>query len=122
MADRLHVATRKGLFTVDRSGAGWRVTRSAFLGDPVSIVVDAGGGRLYAALGLGHFGVKLHRSADGGETWEECAAPAYPPKPEGLEDLDGNGKPVEWRGGVEWGAGARGGGAPDAGGGGAPPP
>ncbi len=102
MADRLHVATRKGLFTVDRSASGWRVTRSAFLGDPVSIVMDAGGGRLYAALGLGHFGVKLHRSTDGGETWEECAAPAYPPKPEGLDDRDGNGKPVEWRVEMIW--------------------
>lgn len=97
MADRLHVATRKGLFTLDRSASGWQVTRTAFLGDPVSIVHDAGDGRMYAALGLGHFGVKLHRSADGGETWEECATPAYPPKPEGLDDRDGNGKPVEWR-------------------------
>lgn len=102
MADRLHVATRKGLFTVDRSPSGWGVTRSAFLGDPVSIVMDAGGGRLYAALGLGHFGVKLHRSADGGATWEECAAPSYPPKPEGLDDRDGNGKPVEWRVEMIW--------------------
>jgi hypothetical protein len=114
MADRLHVATRKGLFTVDRSPSGWRVTRSAFLGDPVSIVLDAGGGRLYASLGLGHFGVKLHRSADGGETWEECAAPAYPPKPEGLEDLDGNGKPVEWRVEMIWALATAGPDQPDA--------
>ena len=114
MADRLHVATRKGLFTVDRSPAGWRVTRSAFLGDPVSIVMDAGGGRLYAALGLGHFGVKLHRSADGGETWEECAAPAYPPKPEGLDDRDGNGKPVEWRVEMIWALATAGADQPDA--------
>src|SRR5262245_65464154 len=97
MADRLYVGTRKGLFTIDRSASGWRVARSAFLGDPVSIGMDAGGGRLYAALGLGHFCVKLHRSTDDGATWQECAAPAYPPKPEGLDDRDGNGGSVEWR-------------------------
>jgi hypothetical protein len=102
MAGRLYVATRKGLFTVDRSPSGWRVARNAFLGDAVSIVQDAGGGRVYAALGLGHFGVKLHRSADGGESWEECAAPSYPPKPEGLDDRDGNGRTVEWRVEMIW--------------------
>jgi hypothetical protein len=97
MADRLHVATRKGLFTVDRNPSGWRIARTAFLADPVSIVMDAGQGRIYAALELGHFGVKLHRSADGGETWEECAPPTYPPKPEDVDDRDVNGKVIPWR-------------------------
>src|SRR4051812_28466259 len=102
MSDRLYVATRKGLFTVDRSASGWRVARAAFLGDHVSIVLDAGRGRVYAALGHGHFGVKLHRSLDAGETWAECAAPAYPPKPEGLEEVDGMGKPLDWRVDMVW--------------------
>jgi photosystem II stability/assembly factor-like uncharacterized protein len=97
LADRLHVSTRKGLFTIDRTPAGWNAVRTSFLGDPVTLVHDAGGGRLYAALELGHFGVKLHRSDDGGETWAELPAPAYPPKPEGLEDVDANGKTVNWR-------------------------
>jgi hypothetical protein len=35
----------------------------------------------YAALRLGHFGVKLKRSTDQGGSWEEVAAPAFPPKP-----------------------------------------
>jgi hypothetical protein len=34
---------------------------------------------------MGHFGW-LRTSADGGKTWEEQAAPVYPPKPEGIED------------------------------------
>jgi hypothetical protein len=114
MADRLLVATRKGLFTIDRPAAQWRVRRRAFLGDPVSVVLDAGCGRLYAALDLGHFGVKLHRSTDGGETWEECAAPAYPPKPEGLDDRDANGKPIEWRVEKIWALAAGGADEPDA--------
>ncbi len=90
MSDRLYVATRKGLFTVDRTGDGnappWSVTRAAFLGDPVSIVLpDPRDGHVYAAIGHGHFGVKLHRSADGGDTWQECAVPAYPEPPKGAE-------------------------------------
>jgi hypothetical protein len=97
MTDRIYAATRKGLFTIDRTVSGWRVTRSAFLGDPLSVVLDAGGGRVYAALDLGHFGVKLQRSDDDGESWREMEPPAYPPKPEGLDDRDANGKPVEWR-------------------------
>lgn len=85
MNDRLQVATRKGLFTLERSD-GWRITRTAFLGDPVSIVLsDPRDGTLHAALNLGHFGVKLHRSRDGGETWHETPAPGFPPQPEGVE-------------------------------------
>src|SRR2546425_456543 len=65
--------------------------RHSFLGEPVSMVLppttgDAGGAnpsRLYAALNLGHFGVKLHGSDDGGETWQELATPTYPPQPDG---------------------------------------
>lgn len=38
-------------------------------------------GTLYAALGHGHFGVKMHRSTDGGNSWEPIGTPAYPEKP-----------------------------------------
>src|SRR3546814_2037473 len=38
---------------------------------------DSRDGTLYAALDLGHFGVKLHRSDDGGDSWTEIAAPSY---------------------------------------------
>jgi photosystem II stability/assembly factor-like uncharacterized protein len=38
--------------------------------------------------------VKLHRSS--GTGWEEIAAPAYPPKPEGLEENDMWGRPLAW--------------------------
>jgi hypothetical protein len=46
------------------------------------ILPDARDGWMYAALKLGHFGVKLHRSADGGQTWSECTAPAMPGQPQ----------------------------------------
>lgn len=86
MSDRILIGTHKGLFTVDRRGASgtpqWTICQTAFLGDPVSMVLaDSRDNTTYAALNLGHFGVKLHRSKDGGKTWEECAAPAFPGQP-----------------------------------------
>ncbi len=88
MSDRLYVGTRKGLFLYERSGRGeWKVARTAFVGDPLSYVLpDERDGTLYAALNLGHFGVKLHRSFDSGETFHEVAAPAYPKTEEGSKE------------------------------------
>jgi hypothetical protein len=99
MSRCIFVATRKGLFTVERNGRGrWAVARAAFLGDNVSMVLaDPRDGCAYTALDHGHFGAKLHRSRDGGETWEECAVPAYPPKPEDVDERDSWGKPLEWK-------------------------
>jgi hypothetical protein len=78
MSDRLYVATRKGFLTFVPEKGGWRLAGSAFLGDPVSAVLhDPRDGALYAALNLGHFGVKLHRSDDTGKSWTEIAAPAF---------------------------------------------
>jgi len=87
MGDTVYVATRKGLFTVERSGPGdWTVESASFLGDPVTMLLDdARDGTLYAALNLGHFGVKLRRSGDQGKSWDEVGCPAYPPQPEGLD-------------------------------------
>jgi hypothetical protein len=86
VSDRILIGTRKGLFAVDRRGSGgapqWTISQTAFLGDPVSMVLfDRRDSTTYAALNLGHFGVKLHRSTDEGKTWEECAAPAFPGQP-----------------------------------------
>jgi photosystem II stability/assembly factor-like uncharacterized protein len=76
------VASRKGLFVWEGQGTGWCITAHHFAGEPVtSVLVDRRDGHWYAALRLGHFGVKLHRSADRGGSWTEVAAPAFPPKP-----------------------------------------
>lgn len=98
MSDRFLIATRKGLFTVARKGQGrWEVVADDFLGDNVSMVLhDPRDGRLYAALEHGHFGVKLHRCDGNKRDWEECAAPAYPPKPEDEADNDMWGRPLAW--------------------------
>jgi len=87
-SDRIFVATRKGLFTIGRAAGNaprWTIGAPQFLGDPVTDVLhDARDGALYATLNLGHFGVKLRRSDDGGASWQEIAVPAYPPQPESL--------------------------------------
>ncbi len=88
MDARVYVATRKGLFTLDRAGGngGWAVAQTAFLGDSVTMVLpDPRDGAVYAAVGHGHFGVKMHRSDDGGQRWEGIAAPVYPDRPADAE-------------------------------------
>jgi hypothetical protein len=95
MSDTLLVSTRKGLFTIARTGAGWEIAGVDFLGDNVSLAMtDSRDGSRYAALDHGHFGVKLHRLDGGG--WQEIAVPAYPSKPEGHEENDMWGRPLAW--------------------------
>ena len=97
MSDRILAATRKGLFTIERKGGTWNVGQVDFLGDNVSVALsDPRDGSLYAALDLGHFGVKMHRAAGPGQPWEERPAPTYPKQPEGETDTEGMGKPVPW--------------------------
>ncbi len=82
MSTRCHVATRKGLFTFERSKSGWSIAGTSFLGDNCTLAAhDTRTGSLYAALNHGHFGVKVHRSDDGGATWREIATPTYPERP-----------------------------------------
>lgn len=85
MNHRLLVGTRKGLFVLQDDGqGGWPLVKPDFVGEPVSMVLpDPRDGSLYAALNLGHFGVKLHRQRAGMTDWEECAVPVYPPQPAG---------------------------------------
>lgn len=76
------VGTRKGLFAVRRETGGWRIGKPSFPGEQVSqFLANPHDGACYAALRLGHFGVKLWKSTDGGRGWKEVAAPAFPPKP-----------------------------------------
>jgi hypothetical protein len=93
MSDRLLVSTRKGLFVLQREGEAWRIAREAFLGDNVAVTLaDPRDGSWYAALDLGHFGGKLHRSRDQGRSWEEIAVPAYGG---GDQVVTGDGKPPQ---------------------------
>ncbi len=49
MNDRLLVATRKGLFTVERQRSGWRASLAGFAGIPVTNALRHDG-VIYAAL------------------------------------------------------------------------
>lgn len=86
MSDLFYVASRKGLFRFERRGKAWVTRPPAFLGVPVSSVLpDARDGSLYAALDHGHFGIKFHRSDDGGANWKELPSPAFPQGFGGIE-------------------------------------
>lgn len=108
----LYVSTRKGLFHVDRTAGRWKPTRVDFLGSPVSLMLDnPHDGCLYAALELGHFGAKLHRSEDQGKSWTEVGVPAYPAAAEGEDapklvkfwSLEGGSDGVLWAGTIPGG-------------------
>jgi hypothetical protein len=98
MSKTLHVSTRKGLFTLTRDGSKWSIAKTSFLGDNCTLTMhDPRTGHLFATLNHGHFGVKLHRSTNGGETWAETAAPVYPEKPADYKPkTPTEGKAVDW--------------------------
>ncbi|WP_193214065.1 WD40/YVTN/BNR-like repeat-containing protein [Luteolibacter marinus] len=88
MKNLIHVGTRKGLFAFERDASGWSMIRESFLGIQVPMLLhDRRTGMLHAAVEHGHFGTKMHRSTDGGSTWEEKAGVAYPPKPDDVPDI-----------------------------------
>ncbi|TFW30703.1 WD40/YVTN/BNR-like repeat-containing protein [Massilia horti] len=97
MSERAYLSTRKGLFELARKNGRWEFGPVHFLGDPVTMTLpDPRDGSLYAALNLGHFGVKLHRRDAGSDSWTEVAMPAYPPKPADSDD------PVDWTNKMIW--------------------
>jgi photosystem II stability/assembly factor-like uncharacterized protein len=87
MKTRLLLGTRKGLIAYSYNENGWNYESLHFKGIPVSMIwEDERDGTQWACLDHGHWGTKLHRSNDHGQTWEEIEAPAYP---EGSEIKDG---------------------------------
>lgn len=74
----LILGTRKGLLIYKKQNGRWEQVCEAHPGVPVSYaVVDHRTGTLWAGLDHGHWGQKLHRSNDGGASWEEIPSPAY---------------------------------------------
>ncbi|MBL8628650.1 MAG: hypothetical protein JNM81_03410, partial [Rhodospirillaceae bacterium] len=79
MANALYVSTRKGLMIYRKVGGVWAHDSTHFLGSNASLALPSPDGKtVVAALNLGHFGVKMHRSLDAGKTWTEFAPPTYP--------------------------------------------
>jgi hypothetical protein len=88
MSTKLYLGTRKGLIEAERTVTGWKLGRTSFLGVQIPMLLpDPRDGMLYAAVDHGHFGTKFHASSDGGATWEERTCPAYPPKPDDVQDV-----------------------------------
>lgn len=104
MNDRVLVGTRKGLFSTRVAPTQLHVDRVHFAGDAVSAIAhDTRDGSIYVALGTGHYGAKLHRSVDGGESFHEIATPQYPPSPNDPADVNPNtGLPIPWNTEMIW--------------------
>jgi photosystem II stability/assembly factor-like uncharacterized protein len=102
--DALFAGTRKGLFKLRQTNGSWQVDSVSFLGVPVTAVLpDGRDGSVYAAVGHGHFGAKLHRSGDGGASWQEIAPPKYPEKPKDLDDREAmRNIPIPWNTELIW--------------------
>ena len=97
MSIRLLAGTRKGLFVFDVEGKRASTTATHFLGEPVTAVLPLNQQTWCVAVGHGHFGAKLHYTDDAGASFREIAAPTYPPKPEGVEELDPmRHQPIPW--------------------------
>ncbi|HXB09357.1 MAG TPA: hypothetical protein VNW04_19665 [Puia sp.] len=79
MKPTMLLGTRKGLVAYRFDGKGWKMENLSFEGQPVSIAyADPRNATWWACLDHGHWGVKLHRSGNRGQNWEEVPAPAYP--------------------------------------------
>lgn len=87
MSDRIFLGTRKGTIILERKGDSYEAVKFAHEGVPVSFVArDPRTGTIWAGLEHGHWGPKLSRSKDNGETWEDAPQIKYP---EGTKWIDG---------------------------------
>ncbi|MBL7813852.1 MAG: exo-alpha-sialidase [Saprospiraceae bacterium] len=76
---KLLLGTAKGLVVYEKKEKNWQIESVHFIGFPVSMVyVDKRTNTWWAGTPHRHWGQKLHRSTDGGNTWQQVAAPRYP--------------------------------------------
>lgn len=79
MSDQILLGTRKGTLILDRLQGGWKPRALCHPGVSVSYACgDPRDGTLWAALDHGHWGPKLSRSQDGGQTWQDVPQIKYP--------------------------------------------
>lgn len=79
MSNSILVGTRKGTFIVEKLGGHWKPRLAGHAGQGVNFVArEPESGTLWAALGHGHWGAKLSRSSDRGQTWKDATQIKYP--------------------------------------------
>ncbi len=79
MSDTLILGTRKGTLFLDRRAAGWKARPLSHPGVSISFAArDPRDGTVWSAMDHAHWGPKLSRSRDGGETWEDMSNLVYP--------------------------------------------
>jgi photosystem II stability/assembly factor-like uncharacterized protein len=76
---RVLVGTRKGTFFVEKRNGKWAPSLAGHAGVGVNFVArDPHTGTLWAALGHGHWGAKLSRSENDGQSWSDATQIKYP--------------------------------------------
>ncbi len=79
MSDLILLGTRKGIVLFDRNNGSWRPRPIKHAGIPVCYATcDPRDGTLWASLDHGHWGPKISRSRDAGETWQDLSSIKYP--------------------------------------------
>ncbi len=73
------LGTTKGLLIMENQGGRWIIVHRHFLGLPVSMIHrELGSDSWWVALSIKHWGPKLYRSDDGGNSFHEVNCPKYP--------------------------------------------
>ncbi len=76
---RFLIGTRKGLFRLELRGGDWHLGEPRFLGVPVNNAIrDPRDGSIWALVGHGHWGPKVHVSRDDMKSFDEMTCPAFP--------------------------------------------
>ena len=79
MSNMILLGTRKGTVIFDRANGAWSPRPIVHEGIPVCYAArDLRDDTLWASLDHGHWGPKLSRSRDAGETWEDVMSVKYP--------------------------------------------
>ena len=77
--NRIILGTRKGLIILQKNGRSWEIAHETFPGVPISYAMeDDRSGVMWVCADNGHWGQKLYRSQDGGQTLDEVTATRLP--------------------------------------------
>lgn len=77
--DRILIATRKGLFEAHKNASGWALRNPKLQGKTLAYAVrDPRNGSVWASVDYGHWGCKMVRSTDDGQTFAAAEPPKYP--------------------------------------------